>query len=252
MKKRTALSLMIVAVFSIAAADTFLALGAEASRPTTVAREAVDLSYLPPELVVPAKLPAGLPDAVLLEAWVRLYNQIEPIQLWGDHSVSGRALAQYLLDQSIPVVWDAAQVCPAGSCSLHYCRGSVCTYADSKPGVDPIYIRPAERAEVAGLVGTLAHEIFHRTQPFGAVWDTRFEEYWAMFIQAQVSRADWLTFGQRDPLDPSQLVLWIADNHLEPYLKLESYPAAITPFGRVRAGVGAPLDSISPEAKSFR
>jgi hypothetical protein len=219
--------------------------------PTTLLSSSVDLGFLPPDLAVPPRLPAGLPDAMLLEAWVRLYNEVEPIQLWGDRAVNGRVLAQYLLDQAIPVVWDVGQVCHAGACSRMYCLDQVCTYADATPGVDPIYIHPVWRDDMPALVGLLAHEIFHRTQAFGRVGDTRFEEYWALFIQTQVSPTSWLRFGQFDPLVPGQLVLWYETNHLERYLQLESYPAGITPLGRVGAGVGAPLDSIPPEAKSF-
>lgn len=314
MKKLTALSLMIVEVFSIAPSDAcagrpsvaprwlwgsgssvvaglFVAvlalvvwlLGRQPSAapqlllapamaaglpPTTLARESVDLSYLPPELVVPPLLPAGLQDTVLVEAWVRLYNLTKPIQLWGGQSITGQALAQSLLDRAIPVVWDVANVCRVGSCSQIYCRDGRCVYADAAPGVDPIYMHPALRGNRAAVVGLLAHEIFHRTQPFGPVGDTRFEEYWATFIQAQVFPASQLRFDEYDPLVPSQLVAWIKANALNVYLAFEAYPAGVTPRWdpNLKAGAnpaatpprdaqavsaGDPFAAVPPEARAI-
>jgi len=171
----------------------------------------------------------NIQDPMLLEAWTRLYNHHDPVQLWDGSTLTGRDLAQYLMEQAIPVVWDTGHVCGNGSCSVHYCAEETCTYEDGKPGVDPILVYPTKAADMPSLVATLAHEIFHRTQPFGAVPATRFEEYWAFLIAAKISNAGWPKFGIYDPLDSGHLNLWIKENKLDPYFELPEYPATIVP-----------------------
>jgi len=206
MKKTLAISLMIIAAFSMVNYGAFFVKTAAAS------------------------MEPNIQDPMLLEAWVRLYNHQEPIQLWDGSTLTGRELAQYLLAHAIPVVWDTGNICKNASCSIRYCTPDACGYEDGKPGVDPIYILPTKSADMQSLIGTLAHEIFHRTQPFGAVEDTRFEEYWAFLIGAKISKAVWLKFGAYDPLDPGHLNLWIKDNGLDAYFELQEYPATVVPM----------------------
>jgi hypothetical protein len=137
-----------------------------------------------------------IPDPMLLEAWTRLDQHHDPIQLWDGRALTGHDLAQYLLEHAIPVVWDTEQVCNSGACSLLYCASEICAYEDR----EPIYVSPAEAKDMQNLVATLAHEIFHRTQPFGPAPSTQFEEYWAFFVGAQISGASWPTFDGYDPL----------------------------------------------------
>jgi hypothetical protein len=224
MKKNLVISLSLVALISTAASAAFFAKTAKAS--TAAPDQSVDLSRLPADLVVPARLPAT-PDATLLEAWIRLYSRQEPIQLWDGSSLTGRSLAEYLLDHGIPVVWDTGNVCGNGSCTVKACAAGACTYDDGQPGVAPIYVRAAERGDMPALVATLAHETFHRMQPFGAVADTRFEEYWAFRIEYHITAETWLTFGAYDPLDPNHLNMWIRENRLDPYFQLPEYPASV-------------------------
>lgn len=197
---------------------------------------------------IPSVLPTTIQDPMLMEAWIRLYNHQAPIQLWDGRTLTGRDLAQYLLSQAIPVVWDTDQVCGNGSCNLQYCTVDTCTHDDGKPGVEPIYIHLTKAADMQSLLGTLAHETFHRTQPFGAVWDTRFEEYWAFRIAANISGADWPNFGNYDPLDAGHLNLWIKENNLDPYFELQEYPATIVPLAQSAYVGGDPFDGIPAEA----
>lgn len=169
----------------------------------------------------------NIQDAVLLEAWTHLDQHHAPIQLWDGGTLTGHDLAQYLLEQAIPVVWDTEHVCKGGACSRLHCADETCTYDDGKPGVDPIYVSLTEAQDMQNLVATLAHETFHRTQPFGAVPSTRFEEYWAFLIGAQISGAAWPTFDGYDPLISGYLTLWIRDHNLPGYYKLQDYPAAV-------------------------
>ena len=127
------------------------------------------------------------------------------------------------------MVFDTNKVCGgSSSCSvkIQLADGSF-TYEDGKPGVDPIYIRTSEQSDMLALVDTLAHETFHRTQPFGPVGDTRFEEYWAFRIENHINAEPWLTFGAYDPLDPNHLNMWIRENKFNPYLEFPEYPASV-------------------------
>ena len=189
------------------------------------AAPSVALSHLPADVVVPANLPTAIQDPALLEAWVRLYNHTDPLRLWDGSSLTGRGLAEYLREHAIPVVWGTAQDCGGYSCSNKTCVAGqdVCTYGAGQP----IFIRAAERGDMAAVVDTLAHEIFHRTQPFGAVHDTRFEEYWAFRVEYHIAPEKWLTFGAYDPLDANHLSLWLRDNNMPQYFSLPAYPASV-------------------------
>ncbi len=222
MKKNLFTSLSLIALLSTLASVAFMVKSVSAS-------PSLDLSHLPADVVVPAKLPTGIHDADLMEAWLRLYAHQDPIRLWDGASLTGRSLAEYLGDHDIPVVWDTDQVCGGGSCSLKTCAAGqdVCSYDNGQPGVAPIYVRAGERGDMAAVMDTLAHEIFHRTQPFGAVRDTRFEEYWAFRIEYHISPEAWLTFGAYDPLDPNHLNMWLRENRLDPYFQLPEYPASV-------------------------
>jgi hypothetical protein len=189
-----------------------------------------DMSYLSPELVVPADLPADIDDSRMLEAWIRLYNRHSTVKLWDGRLVTGHDLALFLLDQHIPVVWDTKNVCHGGSCSVKRGARDVWGYEDDAPGVEPIYVRVAYQGDMPSLVSTLAHEAFHRTMPFGPVKDTRFEEYWAYFVERTAAPEAGLTFGLYDPYDPGQLAMWFTDNRLVGYGTLPAYPPSIQPL----------------------
>ena len=222
MNKSLLTSLTLIVLTPSLAAAVLLARPGAVSAPA----QRLDASRLPAGLVVPAALPAAIQDPTLLEAWVRLYNHQDPIRLWDGRSLTGRSLAEFVRDSGIPVAWDTASVCGGSSCSLVRCAAGPlgpCTYAAAAP----IYIRLAERGDMTALVDTLAHEIFHRTQPFGAVPDTRFEEYWAFRIEYAIAPEAWLTFGAYDLLNPNHLNLWLRDNALQPYFQLPEYPASV-------------------------
>jgi hypothetical protein len=254
MKKNLLASLSTIALISTVASAAFFAKTASAT--TAAPAQPVDLSRLPAGLVVPAKLPA-IQDATLLEAWIRLYNHQDPIRLWDGSSLSGRSLAEYLLDHAIPVVWDTGNVCGNGSCSVKTCSADACTYDDGKPGIAPIYVRAAERPapgsargdDMPALVATLAHETFHRTQPFGPVGDTRFEEYWAYRIEYHITAEAWLTFGAYNPLDPNHLNMWLRENRLDPYFQLPEYPASVEPLVvRPQESTGGSFEGLPADA----
>jgi hypothetical protein len=166
---------------------------------------------------------ATIQDPILQQAWLALYNQPEPFPLWKGASLSGRSLAQFILDRRIPIIWDIENICGGSSCSRNHCTKNSCKYIDS----EPIYILPAYRQDLQGLQGVLAHEIFHRTQPFGPVHGTRYEEYWAYKIDTHFTRDRWFRFDGYNPLDQTQLAQWFIDNQIHGYYELQYYPPSL-------------------------
>ncbi len=187
---------------------------------------------LPNNLVAAPARPTTLQDELLLEAWDSLSQHQEPVKLWDGHSYSGHDLAQFVLDQAIPVGWDFKEVCHGDSCSQRYCNGDVCTHhEDGKPEVDPIYISlyfmTLKEDQMQRLVESLAHEIFHRMEPYGPVKDTQYEEFSAIFLAAQISRSTWQNFKGYDTRNPACLKRWFSNHRLFWYLDLPAYPQSV-------------------------
>ena len=235
MRKMLTISLLTVAIISTLVLAARLFKTANVTAAPEDPRRAALVTALEPDLVVPQILPATIDDSDMLEAWIRLYNHQEPIQLWDGSTTTGRELAQYLVDQGIPVRWDVENVCH-GSCSARYCRlDQTCSYEDGQPGVEPILVHVLYAGDVPSLVLILAHEIFHRTQPFGPVKDTRFEEYWAFRLEAQITPAGAMNFSGFNPLAPAELDGWLHANQLDGYMALPQYPAkALAPVASAR------------------
>jgi hypothetical protein len=218
---------MTIALVSLAASAILIAQPDGAAAAAKSMSRAVALPALPPGLIVPERLPRAIRDPQLLAAWIELYNHTESIALWDGSSLTGRDLAQYVLDNRIPIVWDVDGICHGSSCSVLACTESGCTYMDQAPGVDPLYIRPTLQGDAAGTLNALAHEIFHRTQPFGAVADTQFEEYWAYRVGNAIAPKTWPVFAGYDPMLSGWLFLWLRDNHMAAYYPLADYPPSI-------------------------
>ena len=82
MKKILAISLITLAVLTSAAYTVFGVKRAVAAPAPEDPRRAALVAALGPDLVVPQMLPASIDDPNVLEAWVRLYNHEDAIQLW--------------------------------------------------------------------------------------------------------------------------------------------------------------------------
>jgi hypothetical protein len=229
MKKLTLITLLSAAIVSIANSNSFSA------TPAGAAPQPGDIG-LAERAAAPAVLPAGISDPQLRAAWVRLYQQTEAIDFGEAAPVSGRSLAEFLLAQAIPVTWATREVCGDGSCSTLTCAAGACRYASRAP----IYVLPSERGDLTALTSSLAHEIFHRTQPFGLAGDTRYEEYWAFQVGARVAHTAWPKFAGYNPLDPDQLNVWFRENRLAYYFKFPEYPAAVASRVYRLAGGGDP------------
>jgi hypothetical protein len=230
MKKALLIALLTITTMGIVSLPALFVKTAEAFMGPAANNRAA-LANLPADLTVPDTLPANIQDPMLLEAWVRLYNHQEPIRLWDGSTLTGRQLALYALDHALPIVWDAGRVCSGGSCSVRYCDGAVCQFDDRlHPGVKPIYIAAIGQPDATSmqfLAGTLAHEIFHRTSPFGAVADTKFEEYWAFRIGAAIGKNAAPNFNGIDPLISGELFIWLLKNKMPFYYSLPEYPASV-------------------------
>ncbi len=245
MKKLTLITLLSIAVVSVANTNLLAAIPAGAS---SGPNPAGSLAHSHAEADATVQLPASITDPLLLAAWLHIYQERADVQPEGSASVSGRSLAQFLRQQAIPVVWDTENVCKGGSCSVLHCGGERCTFADGRPSVAPIYIARAQGADLQSLTRTLAHEIFHRTQPFGLVRGTRYEEYWAFVIGVEIAHTSWPVLAGYDPLDPLQLNLWIRENRLDYYFQLPEYPVAVAAQVNRVAGGGDPFSGIPTQA----
>jgi hypothetical protein len=226
MKKALAAILMTLAVMGIVSQPALFVKTAEA-----FSNRAMLAARLPSNVTIPNTLPHSIQDPLLLEAWVRLYNHQEPMQLWDGSHITGRQLAIFALEHNLPIVWDTDLVCGGGSCSVRYCDRGVCTFDDPQhPGIRPIHLAPVDQGDpnfMQFLVGTLAHEIFHRTAPFGTAPDTKFEEYWAFRIGAAIGKNAAPNFDGIDPLRSGNLFIWLLKNHLTFYYLLPEYPASV-------------------------
>jgi hypothetical protein len=173
----------------------------------------VEAMHLPADLIVPAILPTTIEDPILLEGWIRLYNRTQTCKLWDGYSLSGQQLAQYILDHGVVITWNTDPVYGEISWTDRGVTGN-------------IYINPelkeSYEMRMVNLVGTMAHETFHRTTPFGQVEDTLYEEYWAFYVGACVSGQANADYDHFNPLSPDSLRKWFKYNSRDGYL--DDYP----------------------------
>ena len=78
------------------------------------------------------------------------------------------------------------------------------------------------------LVDTIAHEIFHRMQPYGKIKITQFEEFSAIYLAAKISGVSNITVnGNYNPLNPKSLRQWLIDTGAYSYFDLNPYPKSV-------------------------
>jgi hypothetical protein len=191
----------------------------------------IKIDLLPENVIIPQKLPNTVRDELLLTAWVYLYNQNEPFQMWDGSTLTGRQLAQFIIDYKIEVKWGLEEICHNNSCTPRpVCQTNQCLEDYKEIGDYPIYIalryQDTQVEDLPFLAGSLAHETYHHTEPHGKVSSTLFEEYWAFFVGKQISQDKSLDFKGYQPLNPSCLKLWLVQNNRTGY-ELEMYPNSI-------------------------
>jgi len=180
-----------------------------------------------PPANIPSQLPAGIEDPLLIEAWIVLYNMTQPIPLWNGSSVTGRQLAQNVLDQNIQVTWSTPDICPR-SCTIR----KICTDGQCPAGTPPprVYITSEYKEDSPDrsqqILSTLAHELYHSIAPFGNVKVTQIEEMMAFYVSSQIVPNSWADFKGYDPLNPICLRIWNRDNNLK-YTELDPYPDSL-------------------------
>lgn len=185
---------------------------------------------LPAGCTAPERLPAAIRDPLLLAGWVCLYNQQEPLPAWDGTALSGRTLAQYVLDHNVQVRWNTRNECGGDSCAPRpVCKAAPCPapVENSRPILVTTWYREHGAGHLPRLAGTLAHEIFHHMLPFGSVEDTLYEEYWAYAAGAWVFNRERLDANGYNPKQSACLVLWFNTYQPERYAGLPSYPAAV-------------------------
>lgn len=179
-----------------------------------------------------ADQPATIQDPLLQEAWTHLNDHTEPVNLWDGQTISGHDLAQYVLVNAIPIVWDVEDICKGNSCSVLYKKDGIWQYEDDKPGIEPIYITPSIRNLVNKrmelIIETMAHEIYHRMQPYGMEKDSLYEEFSAYYISTHISGATWTNIEAYDPRKPGCLTRWFIDRNLMyGYEGMDLYPSTV-------------------------
>jgi hypothetical protein len=193
------------------------------------------LKLLPVGTQVPDVLPAGITDPLLLAGWVYLYNQQEMIPTWDGHTMTGKMLAEYLRDQKVTVRWNTTTECSGYSCTARVTCDLRCKLGQSVRNPNPIMIatdyKDSSKRDLARLAGSLAHEAFHHMLPFGPGEDTLFEEYWAFFTGAYISRTDEGDFTGINPLEAACLKQFFSSTGRDYYNAMNAFPAAVATLG---------------------
>lgn len=194
------------------------------SDPITLIESSV--GFLPSGTAIPVQLPATISDPQLLAAWIYLSTLDDPIRVWGGSEFTGRSLAQFVLDNLIPVGWSTPDICRF-SCTIRpICEDASCPRYNEMDY--PIYLDPAlKTASIQKIAGSLAHEIYHHTEPFGKVRSSLFEEYWAFKIGDSLSGSSWVPLVNGDEYKPTCLRQWFFNNIAETY-ELVEFPQEIT------------------------
>ncbi len=201
---------------------------AQLSGAPAIPQKYIDL--LPAGYTIPAELPTTIHDPLLLAGWVYLYNQQEPLHTWDSHDLTGRKIAQMIIDQRISVQWNVHKKYGGNSYSERpACHKKSC--AEDRENHQPImidthYLDPGQQ-NLANLADTLAHEMIHHMLPFGNIEDTLYEEFWAYSIGLQISKSKQLDLRGYSPLQATCLTQWFNMNHLTYYSGMQYYPQSI-------------------------
>jgi len=213
------------------------------------------LDSQPITLSMPDELPTTINDPLLMAAWIYIYNQENPFEIWDGSLVSGRMLAEYVLNNKVPVLWSTPEHCNGNSCTPRlFCAEEPCS--EKYPEVTSIYLTPTLKkisgAEITKLVDQMAHEIFHHTKQFGWVADTTYEEYWAFYVGAQVSQSTWTDFDSYSSTNIACLKLWFVNHNLQVYFRFDPYPQKVISSAILEApNCPPPMDNLITASTLF-
>lgn len=184
-------------------------------------------AYLPAGMVVTGDLPTTITDPQLMAAWIYLHNQVETIIVWDASAWSGQALAEFLRDNHVPLNWSTPEVCQYSCTVRPVCENDDCARAEEKDY--PIYLDPElKNTNIEKIAGTLAHETYHHTEPFGKVRDSLFEEYWAFKIGSAISGESWGPLFVGDEYKPYCLNQWFSGKSFITEYSMPEYPQEIS------------------------
>jgi hypothetical protein len=231
--KITSLMILILSTILTAANSTQVELGEVYEMPLAGSLPADARSLLPAAYEVPANLPAKISDPLLLAAWVYLYNQEDSISIHNGESLSGHDLAEYALKRQVPVAWGSDEICRGNSCSVRpICKDAKCVRKYKADKVNTIYLSQryyeATPEALVKMAGSLAHELYHHQLPFGPVYTSLYEEYWAYKIGGTISQASWADFEGYDPLQATCLKQWFSDHNWQGFSDSDLYPFTLT------------------------
>jgi hypothetical protein len=193
------------------------------------------LALLPAGTQIPDALPSGITDPTLLAGWIYLYNQTGSLPTWDGKALSGKALAEYLRDQKVKVVWNTTTECRGFSCTARVICSLRCKLGLSIRNSNPILIATSYQDpaawDIARLAGSLAHETYHHMLPFGPGEDTLYEEYWSYVTGAYVSKIDVEDFDGYNPLTAACLKQYFSSTGRDYYNGMIAFPAAVAAMG---------------------
>jgi hypothetical protein len=186
-----------------------------------VAETKNDLDHFSADIKIPPVLPRTIQEPLLMKGWIALYNRQDPVGLWDGYIISGRQLAEYVIEQEVEVKWNT---------NPSYTGSWV-----DRSGTGNVYITPEFKDQTEGqmtrLIEILAHELFHRTAPFGKVSTTLYEEYWAFYTGAYVAGIGQAMFYYTNPLNSASLETWFVYQNRGSYpKKFDRYPEEINPL----------------------
>jgi hypothetical protein len=232
MKKIIILSHLITLI-TLAACSPSQSMSAVYELPSTSELTEAYSSLLPEGYEVPGRLPNTITDSYLLTAWLYLYNQTDAIKIQDGSTITGNDLAMLVITRSIEIRWGSEQICNGNSCSERtICHNQDCIEKYDVNQEYPIFISPRfhDTAEftLARLAGSIAHELYHHTLPFGPVDTNLYEEYYAFYVGAQIEQADWAIFEGYDPTVSACLKAWFRVNAKQGYLGSDEYPMTLT------------------------
>jgi hypothetical protein len=193
-------------------------------------QDALDL--LPKGYAVPERLPAKISDPLLLAAWVYLYNQTDAITIHDGETISGHELAVYALEREVPVEWGSDEICRGNSCSVRkICKNIWCVKTSLNTKVATIYVSQryyeTTPEAIAMIAGTMGHELYHHQLPFGPVYSSLYEEFWAYTIGGTISQADWADFEGYNPLKAACLKQWFTERNWKGFTDSDLYPFTV-------------------------
>jgi hypothetical protein len=219
------LSLILVVIFLITSQPATAVAQLAGSFQTTDAPLSQEyFNLLPAGYTIPKTLPSNIHDPLLLTGWIYIYNQTHPIRTWNGETLTGRMMAQYVLNEQVTIQWNTINECSGYSCTKRPSAREAC---NASPILIALSLQSQGSVKINQLVGAMAHEIYHHMLPFGNILDTMFEEYWAYSTGEQISMVYWMNTANYDPMKSACLKQWFQVKKIDYYDGFDAYPQGV-------------------------